>query len=98
MGLTLPSDEEMNRISEAGRAIYDDKLKATLEPEHNGKVVAIHLDSEDYELARNSPTASKALRARRPTGLIYVTDVGPARMDSLTYRMLANHYLAGPNK
>lgn len=80
----IPSQEELERLSAKGRAIYDQTLKAVLEPRYNGQVVAIHLDTGNYEVAKNSPTASRALRARHPVGLMMVTDVGPARIDSLT--------------
>lgn len=94
----VPSQEEMEQLSAKGRAIYDQTLKAVLEPQYNGQVVAIHLDSGDYEVAKNSPTASRALRARHPVGLMMVTDVGPARIDSLTLRMLGNQLLSGDSK
>jgi hypothetical protein len=88
----------MEQLSAKGRAIYDQTLKAILEPHYNGQKVAIHLDSGDYEVAKNSPTASRALRARHPVGLMMVTDVGPARIDSLTLRMLGNQLLSGDSK
>ena len=96
--LTVPTEEEMERLSAKGRAIYDEKLKPVLEPEHNGQVVAIHLDTGDYAVAKNSPSATKAIRARHPSGLLMVTDIGPARMDSLTLRMLGSQLLSGDGK
>ena len=96
--VVLPSEDEMEMLSAKGRAIYDQTLKAILEPHYNGQKVAIHLDSGDYEVAKNSPTASRALRARHPVGLMMVTDVGPARIDSLTLRMLGNQLLSGDSK
>ena len=94
----IPTQEELDQLSARGHAIYDQMLKAILEPQYNGQVVAIHLDSGDYEVANNSPTASRALRARHPVGLMMVTDVGPARIDSLTLRMLGSQLLSGDSK
>ena len=96
--LVIPSEEEMARLCENGRDIYDSKLKAILEPEYNGKVVAIHLDTGDYEVAGNSPTASRAIRARHPSGLLMVTDIGPAKMDGLTLRMMGSRLASGGRK
>ena len=96
--LVIPSEEETTRLCEIGRAIYDDTLKAILEPEYNGKVVAIRLDAGDYEVAGSSPTASRAIRARHPSGLLMVTDVGPAKMDGLTLRMMGSRLLSGKRK
>jgi len=95
---TIPSQEEMEQLSARGRAIYDQTLKAVLEPQYNGQEVAIHLDSGDYEVAKNSPHARRALRARRPEGLIMTTNIGPAKMDGLTLRMLGNQLLSGDSK
>ncbi len=96
--LVIPSEEETARLCAIGRAIYDNKLKAMLEPEYNGKIVAIHLDTGDYEVAGNSPTASRAIRARHPLGLLMVTDVGPAKMDGLTLRMMGSQFLSEGRK
>ena len=91
---TLFSQEELEQLSKRGWAIYDEKLKSILEPEFNGKIVAIHLDTGDYEVANNSPTASRAIRARHPEGLMMVTDIGPARMDGLTLRMMSSQMIS----
>ena len=94
----IPSEEETARLCAIGRAIYDNTLKAILEPEYNGRMVAIHLDTGDYAIAGNSPYARRDLRIRRPTGFIYVTDVGPAPMDGLTLRMMGSQMLSGRGK
>ena len=96
--LTKPVEDELEQVSARGRAIYDGKLKPILEPEHNGEVVAIHVDSGDYEVAGNSPTARFTLRKRQPQGMIMVTDIGPAKLDTLTSRMIASQFLSGQNK
>lgn len=77
--------------------IYNDKLRATLEPEHNGKLVAIHLDTGDFEVARSSPRAWKALRKRQPTGQIDVIDIGPVAVDN-PLSMRANGMLTRRDK
>jgi len=62
--------------------IYNDKLRAILEPKHNGKLVAIHIETGDFEVARSSPQAWKALRKRQPAGQIDVIDIGPVAVDN----------------
>ncbi|MGI4792066.1 MAG: hypothetical protein ACRYFS_24855 [Janthinobacterium lividum] len=96
--MTILSQQEMEQLSQRGWWIYEEKLKPILEPQDNGKVVAIHLDSGDYEVARNSPSASKAMRIRHPSGLLMVTDIGPARMDSLTLHMMGSQLVSGESK
>jgi hypothetical protein len=85
---------ERQRISDAGFEIYNRKLKALLEPDLNGQVVAIHLDSEDYEVHTQSSRALGALRSRHPEGLVVTTDIGPVDpFDPLSLRMLGKHSL-----
>jgi hypothetical protein len=59
--------------------IYDSKLKQILEPAYNGKIVAVHLETEDYEVAPRTLGAWKALKARRPDGHIVALEIGPVR-------------------
>lgn len=86
--VVIPSEEEMDQLSLRGWTIYQEKIKSVFEPQENGKVVAIHLDSGDYEVAKSSSMASKAIRLRHPDGLLMVTDIGPAQIDGLTLRMM----------
>jgi hypothetical protein len=58
-----------------------------LEPQRNGEIVAIHLDTEDYEIAQLSALARALLRARHAEGMIATMDIGPG---------LSKQLLAGP--
>ena len=86
----IMDEAQLEVLAKRGIVLYNEKLKAALEPEHNGSTVAIHLDSGDYAIAGSSPDAMRALRARRPEGLIMTTLVGPDQMDQLAYRMLGS--------
>ena len=58
-------DSEMTReIGRKGRAIYDEKLKAVLEPEHNNEFVVIHVDNGDYAVARRRWDATEVMHGR----------------------------------
>ena len=86
----LMSEEELHCLAERGSRIYDERLKAILEPGRNGEWVAIHTDTGDYALGKNSPTALRALRSKQPEGLVVTMPVGPDREDPTLYRMLAS--------
>jgi hypothetical protein len=60
---------ELHAPSERGQALYDSQVKPLLEPDYNGKWVAIHLDTGDYALGSSSPEALRALRPKRPKGM-----------------------------
>jgi hypothetical protein len=87
--IDLLDENLLAQLSQEGRALHDERLKALLEPAHNGETIAIHLDTGDYALANNSPDASREIRMRHSEGLIMTTVVGPEQMDPLAYRMLA---------
>lgn len=65
--------------AQAGEHIYDRRLKAVLEPRHDGRVVAIHIPSEDYFLGDSLLEASDLLRDKYPLaarGDVYARGVG----------------------
>lgn len=49
-----------------GDTIYEQELRAQLEPEHSGKVVAIDIETHAYAVADNALMASRQLLARHP--------------------------------
>ncbi len=62
--------------------LYDTKFKDSLEPRYNGMVLAVDLDSDDYEVSKRSVTAWKALKLRGPEGRIEFLIIGPVNRNS----------------
>ena len=92
--LTAQADE-MDEATRRGLALYETRLKAQLEPEYNGQVVAIHPDSEDYIVAETSDSAMRAMYARHPEGQVLLHVIGPMSVaSSLAARMLGTRLLA----
>src|SRR4030095_11518843 len=81
-------ETELLRLSELGFALYNERLRGLLDPEHNGQTVAIHLESGDYAVAANSPAALRALRVRRPAGKVMTMTIGPEKPDPALDRTL----------
>lgn len=77
----------LDEVSRRGLAIYETRLKALLEPAHNGQVVAIHVDSGDHVVAASSPDALRAMRRVHPTGLLFLYTIGPVGDRGLARRM-----------
>ena len=66
-----------------GRAIYHEKIRPTLGPEHKGKIVVIDVKSGDYEIADRHLDADIELRKRRPDAFTW-----SERVDvPMTYRV-----------
>jgi hypothetical protein len=81
-------ETELHRLSELGFALYNERLKGILEPEHNGQTVAIHLESGDYAVAANSPAALRTVRGRQPSGKVMTMTVGPEKPHPALDRIL----------
>src|SRR3972149_6475014 len=73
MSVIRPSAGE---IVERGTRIYEDRLRAILEPQHNGKYVVIDVETGEYELDHDHLAASDRAAARRPGAPLYATRVG----------------------
>lgn len=58
---TTTEEQRLSPLAEQARTLYSKKLKVLLEPEQNGKAVAIHVDSEDYAVADTHSEAARAL-------------------------------------
>ena len=65
-------------IAELGQRLYDQRLKAVLEPQHNGKFAAINLDNGDFCLGKKSLEAALAFRAKYPDQTCFIVKVGSA--------------------
>jgi len=71
-----------------GKAIYAERLRAQLEPGHNGEFVAIDVESGDYEVAPALLDAVHRLRARRPGAVPFLHRIGHAAAFKLGGRWL----------
>ncbi len=73
----LVSEEYRRELGKRGQAIYE-KLKSKLEPEFNGQHVVIHVDTEEYVVAKLSTLASHEMFRRRPVnGRLFGRKIGP---------------------
>jgi hypothetical protein len=68
--------EATDDLAESGQRLYDERLRALLEPEHEGEFVAIDPDTERYFLGQTGLTALRAGRRALPDKLFYLLRVG----------------------
>jgi hypothetical protein len=71
-GKSKPSE-----LAQRARALYESRLKAILEPEQNGRAVAIHVDSGDYVVADTHTAAGKVMDNLHPDGFFVTMTIGP---------------------
>ncbi len=67
------SKEEHSR---RGMEIYDQQVRRQVESANQGRIVAIDVDSGDFELAEDSLAAASQLLARRPDAQIWCVRIG----------------------
>jgi hypothetical protein len=86
----LVSDADREDVAQRGAALYE-ALREKLEPEFDRKFVAIHVDSGDYEIARSTSEAMRAILARWPAdGRLYMRKIGNEPEWGLAARILAS--------
>lgn len=61
---------------ERGRRLYEEKLRGELEPENEGRFLAVDPDSENYFLGDTDVEALTAAREAMPDSLFYLVRVG----------------------
>lgn len=81
--------DDLNDLTRRGLAVYEARLKASLEPEHNNEFVAIEPDSEEYAIANSTGNAMRAMRKRQVAGPLLLMKIGPEPEYGLAARFLA---------
>ena len=59
-----------------GESLYENSIRAQVEPQHNGKFVAIDLETGDYEVDEDDYTAGERLLARHPDAQTWMMRAG----------------------
>ena len=81
----LPTTDDA-RLAEDERLaeeIYERLIRPTLRPEHDGKYVAVAVESGDFEIDADDYAATGRLLARRPGARLWLMRTGP----SAAYRL-----------
>ena len=63
-------------FSRRGKAIYKERIEPLLKPGDKGKYVAIDIETGEYEIARDSMSATDKLYARLPDAQPWMERVG----------------------
>jgi len=68
--------EQSKAVAEKSKAIYEERLRATLEAEHRDKFVAIEPDSGDYFVGATYSESVMAARKAHPHRIAFVIRIG----------------------
>ena len=75
-GAVTPAQYSPEETARRGQSIYEHSLRAQLEPQKQGKIVAIDVTTEAYEVADDVLTACEKLLVRVPNAEIWVVRIG----------------------
>jgi hypothetical protein len=67
---------EMEEYARRGTEIYERQVRPKVEAGNRGRIVAIDIDSDDFELADDTLTASTKLLERRQDAQIWCVRIG----------------------
>ena len=67
---------EKEEFARRGDDLYDRVVKPEVEPAHIGKMVAIDIETGEWEVDENEIDACRRLEARRPDAQIWIVRVG----------------------
>ena len=63
-------------VARRGRALYERDVRSEVEPEHEGRFLALDVESGDYEVGDDALPTSARLRARKPDAVLYLIRIG----------------------
>jgi len=69
-------DFDQEEIAENGKRIYTERLKAKLEPDYKGEIVAINTETGDYFLGETLLEAVRRGREKFPDTVFYSVRIG----------------------
>ena len=68
-------------VARRGRTLYEKKIRRKVARGNKGRIVAIDMKSEDYEVADDVLPACEALQARHPQARIWCERIGYDAVD-----------------
>lgn len=92
--LLVLTDYPSGTVTDRGKAIYR-KLQNRVEPGHNGKFLAIDIQTEDYEIDVQGTVAMNRLLSKHPDAVIYLGRIGHRAAYQMGFR---GTYSAQANK
>jgi len=73
---TTAAPANRRELARRGRDYYGRFLRAKLEPQYNGKFLALEVESGDYEMGDTQIEALDRAEAKHPNSVFYIHRVG----------------------
>ena len=89
--LTRQPRYSMEEFAQRGQAHYERDIRARVESGNKGKVVAIDIETGEYEVAEDTLAASDKLYARIPDAQIWCVRIGHRAVHRIGLRCLPDN-------
>ena len=73
-----PDDERLAEDERRAEEVYDRIIRPAMQPEDEGKYVAVAIESADFEIDADDYAATGRLLARHPGARLWLMRTGPA--------------------
>lgn len=83
-------------IAERGKALYEQRLRAQVEPGNTGKFLVIDIETGEYEIDREELAAFRRAKAKRPEAPLYLLRIGSQAAYQLGGSVRVVRYDHGP--
>lgn len=67
------SNEE---ITSRGQTLYDEQIRASVEPQHDGRFLVLDIDTGEYEIADVAVDAIGRMKARHADPALFILRIG----------------------
>ena len=76
-----------SNVVDRARAMYEERIRAAVEPQYVGKYIAIDVNSADYVVGDDYLDISKDLHGRRPDASVAILRIGHRTVGRIGFRM-----------
>ena len=74
--MSVQPTASMAEHAHRGDDLYNQVIRRQVEAEHQGEIVAIDIDTGDFEVAPKTLDAARSLRVRKPLAQIWFVRIG----------------------
>lgn len=74
-------------VAARGRAIYEERIRASVEPEHVGKFLVIDIETGEYEMDADDIAVMKRAAQKHPADVLYGMRIGYPTMGRIGARL-----------
>jgi hypothetical protein len=84
--VTATAQDTNEEVAKIGQELYERKIKPLIPAGNEERVVALDINSGEFELADDALTSAERLHARVPGAVVYVVRVGYSYLHRIRFK------------